>query len=180
MDELSARQRARVQHMTRTTLQYSHDYFDYFHANVRYPGVRARRAAFSAMAIPRWRTQRRPDPALNVSRPLGPRIRDRWPGEDFSRNRRTDDGAGRVIDPDVQARLLALGGIEVGRILGAGSQGLAIAIRQNGRDLVVKYATGVQTMVIEMWAMREMVGARHIVQVSCSCPGVLGEAVCVK
>lgn len=156
---------ARRARMAKTTLQYSHDYFDHFHRNAPYPGIPARRATFSRFPIPRWPSSRRPDPALNnPSRPLGPQFRDRR-GEEFFYELRTDDGAGRVVDAGVR-ELLEARGVEVGRVLGAGSQGLAVKVRVEGRELVVKYARDVQTMVVEMWAMREMVGARHIVQVS--------------
>ncbi|CAN8103641.1 unnamed protein product [Discula destructiva] len=153
----------RIRRMTRTTLQYSHDYFDYFHRDEPYPGIPARHAAFHTFPIPRWTSSRRPDPSLNPSRPLGPRIRNRT-GHEFFYELRTDNGEGCVIEPRVRQRLEAVG-IEVGRILGAGSQGLAIAIKdQRKNNLVVKCATDVQTMVVEMWAMKEMAGARHIVQ----------------
>lgn len=151
--------------MARTTLQYSHDYFDHFFRNESYPGIPARRATFSRFPIPRWaNSTRRPDPAFIASRPLGPQYRDRR-GEEFFYDLRTDDGAGRVVDASVRARLEA-SGVVVGRILGAGSQGLCAQVMVGGRELVIKYAGDVQTMVVEMWAMREMVGARHIVQVS--------------
>lgn len=153
-----------LEQKAKITLQYSHDYFDYFYRNAPYPGIADRRDILRSFPIPRWVTSRRPDPALNPSRPIGPQIRDRT-GQEFWRHTRTDSGTGRVIDPDVRQKLEALG-IQIGRVLGAGSQGLAIAIKFNGKVMVVKYATEVQPMIVEMWAMKEMAGARHIVQVS--------------
>lgn len=153
-----------LERKTKITLQYSHDYFDYFQRDQPYPGIPARRTVFATFPIPRWESSRRPDPALNPSRPLGPEIRDRT-GQEFWRSTRTDAGSGREIDPNVRQKVEAVG-IEIGRILGAGSQGLAVAIKFKGEQMVVKYATDIQSMVVEMWAMKEMVGARHIVQVS--------------
>lgn len=170
MASRASRERRR-ERKTKVTLQYSHDYFDYFHRDAPYPGIPARRAIFQTFPIPRWVSTRRPDPSLNPSRPLGPQARDRR-GQEFWRFTRTDAGEGREVDAEVRQRLEALG-IEIGNILGAGSQGLAIGIKLNGKRMVIKYATDIQSMVVEMWAMKEMAGARHIVQVS----QVLGQPI---
>lgn len=162
--ELEQRYKQIQEDRAKLTLQYSHDYFDYFHRNERWPGIEARSAIFKAAPIPKWVVNRRTDPVVNISRPMGPQTRDRT-GEEFWRYERTDNGAGRVVDPGMRQKLEALG-IEIGAVLGAGSQGLAVAMRFKGTKLVVKYADDLQTMVVEMWAMRQMVGARHIVQVS--------------
>lgn len=153
-----------LERKAKITLQYSHDYFDYYHRDEPYPGIPARRDVFNTFPIPRWVSTRRPDPALNPSWPIGSQIRDRT-GQEFWRFTRTDDGTDRQIDPNLRQKLEALG-VEVGQILGAGSQGLAVAVKFKGTRMVVKYATDIQSMVLEMWAMKEMVGARHIVQVS--------------
>lgn len=155
-----------LQQKTKIMLQYSHDYFDYFQRDEPYPGIPARRAVFTTFPIPRWASSRRPDPALNPSRPIGPQIRD-LTGREFSRETRTDAGSGREVDPNLRQRLEAAG-IEIVRVLGAGSQGLAVAVKFMDERMVVKYATDIRSMVVEMWAMKEMVGARHIVQVSTS------------
>lgn len=152
----------RLERKTKLVLQYSHDHFDYFHRDASYPGVPARRAIFTTFPIPRWTSSRRLDPALHPLR--GPQTRDRT-SQEFWRATRMDTGSGRVIDLGMRQKLEALG-IEIGNILGAGTQGLAVAIRYNGKRMVIKYATDIQAMVVEMWAMREMAGARHIVQVS--------------
>lgn len=153
-----------LERKTKITLQYSHDYFDYFQRDEPYPGIPARRTVFTTFPIPRWVSSRRPDPVINPSRPVGPEIRDRT-GQEFWRSTRTDTGSDRAIDPNVRQKLKAVG-IEIGRVLGAGSQGLAVAIKFKDKRMVIKYATDLQSMVVEMWAMKEMVGARHIVQVS--------------
>lgn len=155
----------------KTTLQYSHDYFDYYYRDEPYPDIPARQDIFKTFPMPRWYSTRRPDPALNHSRPVGPQIQDRM-GQEFWRDTRTDAGTDRELDPSVRQKLESLD-IEIGKILGAGSQGLAIAIKFKGKNMVVKYATDIQSMVVEMWAMKEMVGARHIVQVS-SCQASWG------
>lgn len=152
----------RREQKTKLALQYSHDYFDYFYRDAPYPGVPARRGVFTAFPIPRWTSSRRPDPALDPLRVL--QVRDRK-GQEFWRATRMDTGGGRSIDPGIRQKLEALA-IEIGSILGAGSQGLAFAVRYDGEKMVVKYATDIQPMVVEMWAMREMAGARHVVQVS--------------
>lgn len=74
-------------------------------------------------------------------------------------------GQAGKIDPNVRKKVEAVG-IEIGRVLGAGSQGLAVAIKFKNEQMVIKYATDVQSMVVETWVMKEMVGARHIVQVN--------------
>lgn len=87
----------------------------------------------------------------------------------FSQIRRIDDGAGRTVKPALRRRLEGLGWRMV-KILGAGSQGLAVlfeSMEDNGpqRNLVFKWSSEVRSTNLEMWCMRQMLGARHIVQV---------------
>lgn len=82
---------------------------------------------------------------------------------------RTDDGNGQFEDRAFVEALQgdATVGLRFERVLGAGSQGLAMlfSLTETGEKLVVKTSTGYGSMVAEMWAMRHLVGARHIVQV---------------
>lgn len=84
----------------------------------------------------------------------------------FRRIRRTDDGAGRTVPEDLRRNIESIGWRMV-KILGAGSQGLAVLFESvdDGSKAVFKYGTEIFTSAIEMWAMRQMVGARHIIQV---------------
>lgn len=139
-------------------MQYSLDYFNYFMQGESYPGDRE--DIFQDFIIPTNRT-RRQDPALLGRSSRRPTHRER---KEFWKHRRTDDGAGREVNPDIQA-LLEAQGFVMGPILGAGSQGLAISVTFNGHKMVLKYSKEIEAMVTEMWAMRKLIGAKHIVQV---------------
>lgn len=180
-----------VDRRTLWQLQWSTDYFDAFWKGEWPPDARERAGIISRMRVPRWEPPRA-DPALGTPaadpvdaspRVAAARSKLQWPfGTDntsvperlatsrrpFFANTRTDDGSGREVEDDMRARLAALG-IEVKRILGAGSQGLAVLVVYNAKNYVVKWGIDFEAMVVEMISMRQLVGARHIVQV-CS-PG---------
>lgn len=80
---------------------------------------------------------------------------------------RTDEGAGgRTVPRSLEGYLGTLGYTMV-RILGAGSQGLAVLFEETstGNKFVFKWSKDVYSIATEMWCMRQMVGARHIIQV---------------
>lgn len=169
-------------------MQYAVDYFDAFW-KAEWPPERDRNGGvIGRLRVPRWDPPR-PDPALATGdqaplidpfpRRPGTTSILKWPfGNDntslpekytsyrtpFFTNRRTDDGSGYSVEDDMRERLAAIG-VEVQRILGAGSQGLAVLVHFNNRQLVVKWGRDFEAMAIEMISMRQLVGARHIVQV---------------
>lgn len=107
----------------------------------------------------------RPDRAL-----LPPHPHDRSDWRNYARDRyafhilgRTDDGAGQTEDRAFNEAVRGYG-LEFKRILGAGSQGLAMLFEYEGANVVVKTSTAYGGMVAEMWAMRHLMGAKHIVQ----------------
>lgn len=140
-------------------MQYSADYFDFFMRGRRYPGSNIRQNVFENFSIPRNRVPRA-DPALRPQRRPRTRIR-----RAFWRHRRTDDGSSEEIDEHLKVRLQKQG-FTIGRILGAGSQGLAIEVHHQGKRMVLKYSTHIEAIVTEMWALRKLVGAQHILQAS--------------
>lgn len=157
-------------------LQYNDDYFDHFedgyHGNWRHS---ERRDVFEDAPVPRWNPAR-PDPALTATGypNLGLQALAEWnrtrARRAFRTNRRRDDGAGRTVDDNIR-RGFALIGLRMVKILGAGSQGLAVLFeQQDGRKIVLKWSTEFRGMVPEMWTMRRMLGARHIIQVSLRSP----------
>lgn len=141
----------------RWQLQYTSDYFDFFMRGEVYPWDRE--DVFERFQIPRNRTPRA-DPALRPQRIPKERIR-----KSFWRHRRTDDGSEQTINDNLRAQLQNQG-FTIGRILGAGSQGLAIEVTHQGQRMVLKYSNEIEAIVTEMWAMRKMIGAQHILQVS--------------
>lgn len=148
--------------------QYSYDYFDFF-LDARagpYPGAEAREFWFQDVPVPKWSRPEDRDPSFDEYR----RISIHNPNPRFHLYRRNDDGSDRTMDPAILERLQSLG-LEVGRILGAGSQGVAVAVKFNGQQMVLKYSMGLDdggviSMIQEMWAMRMSKGAKHIIQVS--------------
>lgn len=149
------------------TLQYTNGYYDSFFRGERFGAPNWDELV--TISLPRWSAEET-DPSFDPSRQPEPKAR-----EEFSRHRRTDDGEGMAIGSIVSRRLDALG-IEIGRILGAGSQGLAIAVKLGGQDLVVKSTSSrdLAPTSLEIWTMREMMGAKHVVQVSVNVYGAPG------
>lgn len=101
------------------TMQYATDYFLHYNKGRRYAGFEERHEVFQNFVLPR-NSSPRPDPAFKAERQPRRTHKNRVP---MWRSRRTDDGAGREVADFVRARMEAQG-FTVGRILGAGSQGL--------------------------------------------------------
>lgn len=177
---------------TKFYLQYTNDYFDHFERGYRGDWhARRRRDVFETHTVPRWDSARR-DPALAPTQggypdrrsapasasasggALAPTLA-QWnrtrPRRPFRTNKRRDDGAGRGVDEALRLRFERIG-LRMVRVLGAGSQGLAVLFEREGADgggggrLVLKWSAEFRFMVPEMWTMRRMVGARHIIQAS--------------
>lgn len=141
-------------------LQQTIDYFDNFWRYLKewQPQI----SVFERIRIPYW-SPARPDPYLNDNnQPPGPvgRGRDR----PFHVVARTDAGGGPLQDQ--MRRFFEASGYTFVKILGAGSQGVAALFEYAGQRLVIKWSQELPALVTEMWAMRKMAGARHVVQVS--------------
>lgn len=112
-----------------------------------YEDTDERRRIRSTFPIPLW-SERRRGPALIPKEKLAwPPVvskRQRYP---FHLNKRSDDGAGRIVPHNLR---LGLGraGVVVGRVLGAGSQGLVFQITYGGRKMVAKTSSSIQPMIV--------------------------------
>ncbi|KAK2609855.1 hypothetical protein N8I77_003332 [Diaporthe amygdali] len=154
----------RVEAHTRYLLQRSIDYFDHWRRNIQWIDAE-RELEYTGFPIP-YRPSPVEDPALRDSNTTIPDRRYR----PFRQVRRRDDGAGRTVEPVLRSHIEGLG-LRMVKILGAGSQGLAVLFEstestadQPPRKIVFKWSGEIWSTMIEMWCMRQMVGARHIVQ----------------
>lgn len=141
-------------------LQYSIDYFEHYHRGRYYSGPNARRPIFREFPIPYWDPPR-PDPAFAPPAKLRT-DKDRTPFREYLR---TDSEATGGINENVLKALKDFG-LTLIRVVGSGSQGIAALFQYRDQKVVLKWGTEVECMVLEMWAMRQLVGARHIIQVS--------------
>lgn len=138
------------------------DYFDFFRrGDVRNWSGSARREVYRRFRIPYNSTPQPDIPNVDPGLPIPERNY-----RPFSRIRRIDDGAGRTVEEGMRRNIESLGWRLV-KVLGAGSQGLAVLFESanNGRKAVFKYSSEIFDTAVEMWSMRQMVGARHIIQV---------------
>lgn len=153
-----------LDYFTKEAIQYSMDYFDYFMKGQSYEGYNKRLPILRKFQVPRWDPPRE-DPALKppgdgpVNSLSIPRFR-----VPFRQHSRNDSGANRSVNEELEESLENLG-LKLIRVVGAGSQGLAVLFQCGDHKIVLKWGTDVEAMVIEMWAMRKLAGARHIVQV---------------
>lgn len=138
------------------------DYFNYFRrGEIRNWNENVRQSIYMQFPIPFNRTF---VPDAGIADPEQPSpIRRYLP---FSQVKRTDDGAGRTVPQNIRRNIESLGWRML-KILGAGSQGLAVLFESvnDGSKAVFKWGSETFSMAVELWAMRQMVGARHIVQV---------------
>lgn len=152
----------RLSTRTKYHLQRGIDYFDHYRRqDLRRWREHERRPIFAQFPIP-FNQSFQPDTTIvDPDEPI-PEREYRL----FSQIRRIDDGAGRTVPENLRANLEDIGWRFV-KILGAGSQGLAMLFEStdDGRKTVFKWSTEVFSTAREMWAMRQMVGARHIIQV---------------
>lgn len=103
----------------------------------------------SRFPIPLW-NRRRKDPALIPKERLAwPPVTPRRPRHAFHADDRSDNGSGRTVGRDISIPL-ARAGVIVGRVLGAGSQGLAFLITYGGRQMVAKTSSCLQPMIVSM------------------------------
>lgn len=143
------------------------DYFDNCWKTLTTWQPHDRISIFERLRIPYW-SPRRPDPAVDADNPHLQQAA-RGPvgtGRDvpFHLTTRSDTGGAGPLQ-DRMRRFLEEQGYAFVRVLGAGSQGTAALFEHAGQRVVVKWTMEPPAMVAEMWAMRKMVGARHIVQV---------------
>lgn len=147
---------------TKFHLQRGIDYFDHYRRqDLRHWKDDVRRPIYAQFPIP-FNQSVQPDTTIvDPDEPI-PEREYRL----FSQIRRIDDGAGRTVPENLRANLEDIGWRFV-KILGAGSQGLAMLFESvdDGSKAVFKWSTEVFSTAREMWAMRQMVGARHIIQV---------------
>lgn len=152
----------RILRETRYYLRRGIDYFDFWRrGELRRWSDTVRQPTYMEFYIP---VNRVAQPDASITDPDQPTpARQYLP---FSRIKRTDDGAGRTVPQDMRTSIESLGWRMV-KILGAGSQGLAVLFESvnDGSKAVFKWGSEVFSMAIELWAMRQMVGARHIIQV---------------
>lgn len=150
--------------LRRTFINYQRgvDYFEYYRRGwLRYWDDDQREQVYTRYPIPA-NSQTFPDESISdPNRPVP-----RRPTRPFSEIRRIDDGAGREVPGSMRRRVEALG-FRLVKILGAGSQGLAVLFESanDGSKAVFKWSTEIFSTAMEMWCMRKMVGARHIIQV---------------
>lgn len=150
-------------HKPTFVLQQTIDYFDNFWKSQRVWQPHERISIFERLPIPYW-SPARPDPALNENnQAVGPVGRGRH--VPFYRATRSDAGSGNAIQGRMM-RFFQRNGYTFVKILGAGSQGVAALFEFAGQRLVIKWSEELPALVTEMWAMKKMAGARHVVQVS--------------
>lgn len=148
-------------------LQQTIDYFDHFWKSLTPWTPEERISIFQRLRVPYW-TPARLDPALDgggaaPAAAQGP-VEGRGRDEPFHRHSRTDAGGGELQGR--MRRFFERSGYAFVKVLGQGSQGVAALLEFAGQKLVVKWSQELPALVTEMWAMRKMVGARHVVQVS--------------
>lgn len=153
-------------------LQQTIDYFDNFWKTLKTWEPYERVSIFEKLPVPYW-SPARPDPALDENRQAAvSAARGRnWP---FHRATRTDAASGVALEQRMRVFFEGSGYTFV-KVLGAGSQGVAALFEFAGQRVVIKWSQELPALATEIWAMRKMVGARHIVQVSESSiePGLL-------
>lgn len=150
------------------------DFFDNFWKKQKRWDPNARIPIFERLPIPFWDPPR-PDPAYR-----NPQVtQDDASGRNvpFHHSPRTDSSSDSPMVDQMRRFFEGLNmGYTMVKVLGAGSQGVAVLFDFNGEKIVMKWSTELRAMVTELWANRKMVGARHIVQVSRSRRFVPGSA----
>lgn len=144
-------------------LQRGIDYFDFFrHGQIRHWNDRARQPVYMEFPVPYNRAVL---PDESISDPDQPIPEHQY--VPFRQIRRIDDGSGRTVPEQLRRHIASIGWNMV-KVLGAGSQGLAVLFEsvRDGKKAVFKWSSEVFNTATEIWAMRQMVGARHIIQVS--------------
>lgn len=160
---LSDREARRYSRKTRWFLQRGIDYFDHYRRGaLRHWRDHERQPIYTQFPIP-FAAPAVPDPAVADENPT---ITAR-PDRPFRDIRRRDDTAGGRTVPDDLRRLIESVNFRMVKVLGAGSQGLAVLFESttDGSKVVFKWSNEVFETAREMWCMRQLVGARHIVQV---------------
>lgn len=157
-----AEERPKLSTRTIYHLQRGIDYFDHYRRqDLRHWRDNVRMPIYAQFPIP-FNQSVQPD--ITIVDPEEPIPEREY--KPFSQIRRIDDGAGRTVPENLRSNLEDIGWRLV-KILGAGSQGLAMLFESvdDGSKAVFKWSTEVFSTAREMWAMRQMVGARHIIQV---------------
>ncbi|KAG6356959.1 hypothetical protein INS49_014834 [Diaporthe citri] len=152
-----------LDHLSRFVLQQTIDYFDNFWKTSKVWEPYERVSIFEKLPIPYW-SPARPDPALDEDQQAAvtaARRRDL----PFHRVTRSDAAGGDALEERMRV-FFEESGYTFVKILGAGSQGVAALFEFAGQRVVIKWSQELAALATEMWAMRKMVGARHIVQVS--------------
>ncbi|KAJ0116909.1 serine threonine protein kinase [Diaporthe amygdali] len=138
------------------------DFFDNFWKKQKRWEPRERVPIFERLPIPFWDPPR-PDPAYR-----NPQVtQDDASGRNvpFHHSPRTDSSSDSPMVDQMRRFFEGLNmGYTMVKVLGAGSQGVAVLFDFNGEKIVMKWSTELRAMVTELWANRKMVGARHIVQ----------------
>lgn len=151
-------------HKPTFVLQQTIDYFDNFWKSLTVWNPHERISIFERLRIPYW-SPARPDPALDENNQAAGRVgRDRH--VPFHRVTRSDAGGGDGMMQDRMMNFFRQSGYAFVKILGAGSQGVAALFEFAGQRIVIKWSQELPALISEMWAMKKMVGARHVVQVS--------------
>lgn len=150
--------------LSKFVLQQTIDYFDNFWKIVKTWEPYERVSIFERLPIPFW-SPARPDPALDENQQAAVAAARRGRDLPFHRVTRTDAAGGGAVEERMRI-FFGESGYTFVKVLGAGSQGVAALFELAGQRVVIKWSQELAAMSTEMWAMRKMAGARHIVQVS--------------
>lgn len=153
--------------LSKFVLQQTIDYFDNFWKVLKVWEPYERVSIFEQLRIPYWNPAR-PDPAFNENQQAAVTAA-RGRGVPFHRVTRSDAAGGDAMEERMRIFFEESGYTYV-KVLGAGSQGVAALFEFAGQRVVIKWSQELAALATEMWAMRKMVGARHIIQVSESFP----------
>ncbi|KAL2288862.1 hypothetical protein FJTKL_03508 [Diaporthe vaccinii] len=153
--------------LSKFVLQQTIDYFDNFWKTLEVWEPYERVSIFERLRIPYWNPAR-PDPAFDENQQAAVTAAG-GRNVPFHRVTRSDAAGGDAVEQRMRI-FFEESGYTFVKVLGAGSQGVAALFEFAGQRVVTKWSQELAALSTEMWAMRKMVGARHIVQVSESFP----------
>ncbi|KAK7708436.1 hypothetical protein SLS63_013474 [Diaporthe eres] len=147
--------------LSKFVLQQTIDYFDNFWKTLEVWEPYERVSIFERLRIPYWNPAR-PDPAFDENQQAAVTAARRR-NRPFHQVTRSDAASGDAIEQRMRI-FFEESGYTFVKVLGAGSQGVAVLFEFAGQRVVIKWSQELAPLSTEMWAMRKMVGARHIVQ----------------
>lgn len=150
--------------LSKFVLQQTIDYFDNFWKKLELWEPYERVSIFERLRIPYWNPAR-PDPAFDENQQAAVTAAGGGRNRPFHQVTRSDAAGGDAVEQRLRI-FFEESGYTFVKVLGAGSQGVAVLFEFAGQRVVIKWSQELAPLSTEMWAMRKMVGARHIVQVS--------------